>query len=76
MSELTKRINQFFRTAIRSEVESIESSIVLSERQERIFKMYYIKKNSVSFISDTLCVCPMVINKELKVIREKIAKII
>lgn len=76
MSEITRRINSFFKTALKHEVESIESKIILSERQESIFRMYYIRKYSIVKISDQLCVCPMVINNELKIIRSKIARII
>ena len=76
MSAITRKINEFFRKAVKKDVDKIKSEIILSERQQQIFEMFYIKKQSIDFIADTLCVCRMVVNNELKVIREKIAKII
>ena len=71
-----KRINDFFRKAVKKDVEQITSNIVLSERQKIIFDMFYIKRQNIDFIADYLCVCKMVINNELKIIRGKIAKIL
>lgn len=76
MSKLVKFINEFFKTALKKDVDDIKEKIILTERQEKIFEMYYIKKQNVNFIADTLFVCPMVINKELKIIREKIIKVL
>lgn len=76
MSEITKFINSFFKEAVKSEVDSVRSRIVLSDRQEKVFEMYYIKGQPIGYIADTLCVCPMVINNELKAIRKKLMKIL
>lgn len=76
MSELIKFINSFFKNAIKSDIENVKNKIVLSERQEIIFEMYYIKDKNINFIADSLNICPMVINNELKIIRKKIAKIL
>ena len=76
MSAITRKINEFFRKAVKKDVDKVKSEIILSERQQQIFEMFYIKKQSIDFIADTLCVCRMVVNNELKIIREKIAKII
>lgn len=76
MSDLIKFINSFFKQAIKEDVDEVKSKIILSERQEKIFEMFYIKRNDINFIADTLGVCPMVINNELKAIRQKIIKVI
>ena len=76
MSDLIKFINSFFKQAIKEDVNDVKSKIILSERQEKIFEMFYIKRNDINFIADTLGVCPMVINNELKAIRQKIIKVI
>ena len=76
MSAIIKRINNFFRKAVKKDVDKIKSEIILSERQQQIFEMFYIKKQNIDFIADSLCVCKMVVNNELKIIREKIAKIV
>ena len=76
MSAIIKSINNFFRKAIKKDVDKITSNIILSERQQAIFEMFYLKKQNIDFIADTLCVCKMVVNNELKIIREKIIRIL
>ena len=76
MSKIIKKINDFFRNAIKKDVDKINNELVLYERQQKIFEMFYIKKQNIDFIADSLCVCKMVVNNELKIIRNKIAKIL
>lgn len=76
MSKIIKKINDFFRNAIKKDVDKINNELLLSERQQKIFEMFYIKKQNIDFIADSLCVCKMVVNNELKIIRNKIAKIL
>ena len=76
MSAIIKRISDFFRKAVKKDVDKITSEIILSDRQKQIFEMFYIKKQNIDFIADSLCVCKMVVNNELKIIREKIARIL
>jgi len=73
---LVTLINSYFRTATKEEVEKTHDKILLSERQEYIFNSYYIKKKSADFIADSLNVSTPVIHKELKVIRDKLFKVI
>ena len=73
---MVKTVNKFFKTAIKSEVDEIKDKILLSERQEDIFDMYYIKKQDVNFIADTLNICPIVVSNELRLIRFKLMKIL
>ena len=74
MSESVKAINSFFRTAIKSEVDQLQEVLLLSDRQERIFRMYYIRKLDINFIADELGICSDVVNRELKTIRRKVLK--
>ena len=76
MSQTIRKINNFFNNAISSDIEKINKNIILSERQEIIFRMKYLQKKDINFIADSLNVCPMVINNELKIIRKKIARIL
>lgn len=76
MSQTIRKINNFFNNAISSDIEKINKNIILSERQEIIFKMRYLQKKDINFIADSLNVCPMVINNELKIIRKKIVRIL
>lgn len=76
MSQTIRKINNFFNNAISSDIEKINKNIILSERQEIIFRMKYLQKKDINFIADSLNVCPMVVNNELKIIRKKIARIL
>lgn len=76
MSQTIRKINNFFNNAISSDIEKINKSIILSERQEIIFKMKYLQKKDINFIADSLNVCSMVVNNELKIIRKKITRIL
>lgn len=75
MSQVVE-INNFFRTAVKNDVEEVRGKMILSERQEFIFDHYYLKKQNVNFIADSLFISPEVINRELRIIRGKIAKIL
>lgn len=76
MSETIKKINSFFKDIDRKRLTFIQSKILLTERQEKIFDMFYIKDQNIDFIADTLFVSPMTINHELKIIRKKLLRIL
>ncbi|MBQ7746005.1 MAG: hypothetical protein IJT92_00910 [Spirochaetia bacterium] len=76
MAEEVRRVNDFFRSAIKADVEEVKEKILLSDRQEEIFNRYYIRRQDVNLIADTLGVCSYVVNAELKTIRKKLIKII
>lgn len=72
MSTTSKAVNEFFREAIRRDVDCLVYDLLLTERQERIYNMFYIKRNDINFIADTVGCCPRVVQKELRTIRKKI----
>lgn len=76
MSRETRKINTFFKTALKADVENVRGCIVLSERQERVFDMFYLRRNDIGFIADSLNVCVSVVNDELRTIRMKILRVI
>ena len=76
MSDTVKRINAYFRDAVKSDVDRIKENAVFSERQEIVFEMYYLKKNDIGFIADKLCASYSVIKSEIQAIRRKISQII
>ena len=76
MSETVKAINEFFRYALKTEVANLKEELNLTERQENIFERFYIKKQDINFIADTLFISAPAVNKELKHIRKKIIRII
>ena len=64
MSQSVKQINNFFKTAVKSDVDVIREELLLSDRQLEIFNMYYIRRLDLNFIADTLGVSSIVISKE------------
>ena len=76
MSELSKKMNQFFKLATRSEVQEVKDKIYISDHLEQVFNMYYLQHKSISYIADTTGYGVRKINSDLKLLREKINKII
>lgn len=76
MSATVRKINEWFRTATKADVNFLLEKIVLSDRQTRIFEMFYLKRQNIGFIADTLCFSERVISEELNIIRDKIEKAI
>ena len=71
-----KKINAWFKTATRADVNDLLGKIILSDRQTRIFEMFYLKRQNIGFIADTLGSSQPVICRELGVIRDKIMTVI
>lgn len=74
MSMTVRMINDWFRNASRYEVNELLEKIILSDRQTRVFEMFYLKRQNIGFIADTLGFSERVISEELNIIREKIEK--
>lgn len=72
MSATSKAVNEFFREAVRKDVEGLACELLLSDRQLRVYDMFYLKRHDINFIADTIGCCPRVVQKELKTIRKKI----
>ena len=72
MSAIVRTVNAYFKIATRADVNELLSKIILSERQQRIFEMFYLKRQNVGFIADTLFISERVISEELNIIRHKI----
>lgn len=71
-----KLINSYFRFADKSKIEELKKKVLFSERQLKIFELYYVQGKDCGFIADSLCVCPGVITKELHAMREKMIRVI
>lgn len=71
-----KRINSWFKTATRYDVNNLLSKIILSDRQKQVFEMFYLKRQNIGFIADTLGFSVRVISEELSLIRDKISAVI
>lgn len=73
---IVQTVNAYFKIATRADVNDLLSKIILSERQTRIFEMFYIKRQNIGFIADTLGFSERVISEELDLIRRKISTVI
>lgn len=69
-------VNRFFNNATQSDIKEILSEIVLSDRQSKVFEMYFIKRHNVGFIADSLYISPTVIYREINRIRNKVFEVI
>lgn len=76
MYSIVRTINAYFKIATRADVNELLSKIILSERQTRIFEMFYLKRQNIGFIADTLGFSERVISEELDIIRRKISTVI
>lgn len=76
MSELSKRINEFFRYATRSEVRQIKDNIYISEHLNQVFEMFYIQKKDIEFIAYTTGYSRGKIEADLRLLRSKLSKLI
>ena len=51
MSQLSKRINEFFKSATKNEVKEVKDNIYISEHLEQVFDMFYIQKLDINYIA-------------------------
>ena len=72
MSEQVRRVNSFFRDAVKSDVDGLGEELLLTDRQFRIYSMFYLERKDIGFISDTVYISPRAVEKELRTIRRKI----
>ena len=75
MSATVLKINKFFRFATKSDINKLLENMILTERQKRIFEMFYIKKQGRGFTADTLFISESEVSKELRLIRSKMLKV-
>lgn len=76
MSTKVKTINRFFAGADKADVDQVKDKIILSDRQDTIFRMFYIQGRDINFIADSLYISASVVNRELRRIRDKILRIL
>ena len=74
MSEQTKQVNRFFRNAVRRDIEGLHEQLLLTERQYRIYSLFYLERKDINYISDCVYISPRAVEKELRLIRRKIVK--
>ena len=76
MSELSKKINRFFKTATKSEVKTIKDEIYFSDHLLEVFEMFYIQGLDVNYIAYKTKYSKGKIEADLRLIRRKLSKLI
>ena len=52
MSQTSKTVNAFFRTAVRRDVDGLVDDLLLTKRQRQIYDMFYIQRDDINYIAD------------------------
>ena len=76
MSKDSIKVNAYFKAAVKRDVDFIKDNIILTDRQSQIFERYYLKKQNIDFIADSLYSSRSAVCNELKIIRDRIVKLI
>lgn len=76
MTREVKIVNDFLKNATRAQVDRVLSDVILSDRQKRIFDLYFIRRMDIGYTADELGFSPSVICVELRIIRKKIFAVI
>ena len=72
MSESVRRVNRFFRNAVKRDIEGLHEQLLLTDRQYMIYSLFYIERKDINYISDCVYISPRAVEKELRLIRKKI----
>lgn len=73
---MSKKVNRFFNTAIRRDIERVSDELMISEEQAQIFRFRYIQHKDIGYIADTMGYSPSKIKQELARLRQMLDKIL
>lgn len=76
MSELSKRVNQFFNFTPKSEVNKIKDNIIISEHLKQVLEMRYIEGKDIEYIAYKTGYSRSKIEADLRKLRKKIEPLI
>lgn len=76
MSELSKRVNQFFKLATKSEITKIKDEIYFSDHLQEVFDMFYLQHKDIDYIAYKTKYSKGKIEADLRLIRNKLNKFI
>ena len=76
MSELSKRVNQFFNFTPKSEVNKIKDNIIISEHLKQVLEMRYIEGKYIVYIAYKTGYSRSKIEADLRKLRKKIEPLI
>lgn len=76
MSELSRRVNEFFRSATRNEVKQVKDELYISEHLNEVFEMFYLQRKDIEYIAYTTGYSRGKIEADLRLLRRKLSKLI
>lgn len=76
MSELSKKVNEFFRLATKSEITKIKDELYFSDHLQEVFDMFYMQKKDIDFIAYKTNFSRGKIEADLRLIRKKLSRLI
>jgi predicted DNA-binding protein YlxM (UPF0122 family) len=69
---IPKKVNRFFDRAVKRDIEGLEDQLLLTDRQYKIFTLFYLERKDINYISDQVFLSPSSVEKDLRKIRKKI----
>lgn len=76
MSELSKRVNQFFNFTPKSEINKIKDDMVISEHLKEVLELRYIHGKDINYIAYKTGYSRGKIEADLRKLRKKIEPLI
>lgn len=76
MSELSKKVNQFFNFTPKSEIEKVKNNLVVSEHLMKVLEMRYMQGKDIDYIAYVTGYSRGKIEADLRKIRKKVEKLI
>ena len=76
MSELSRKVNEFFNFTPKSEIDKVKNNMVISEHLMTVLEMRYIQGKDIDYIAYKTGYSRGKIEADLRKIRKKIEKLI
>lgn len=76
MSEISKRVNNFFKVATKSEVKKIKDNIYISSHLNDVLEMFYLQGKDIDYIAFKTGYSRGKIESDLRLLRKKINPLI
>lgn len=76
MSELSKKVNEFFNFTPKSEIEKVKNDMIISEHLMKVLEMRYIQGKDIDYIAYKTGYSRGKIEADLRKIRKKIERLI
>lgn len=70
--DAVRHVNELFKTCSKAKEKRLHDGLMLSMRQEAIYRGYYLSERGVDELAETLNISPRTIHRELASIRRKI----